>query len=196
MKLVFLLVTTIILGVASTGANARDAVKWKRVGSWSILVDPSVGNGCYLTATYVSGTSFRFGFELGAKPQFYVILGDPEWKSIEEGKEYNISLRFDDRKGWAWTALGTKMTDGSIVLYGQATSSDFFSELARSHILFAIYKRQVIARLQLKGSFAASRELLKCHDAMKAAGATGRKASRDPFASDAAPRKVRDPFAQ
>ncbi len=196
MKLVFLLVTTIIFGVASIDASARNTIKWKSVGNWNILVDPTLGNGCYLTASYESGTSFRFGFALGERPQFYVILHDPDWKSIEEGKEYDISLRFDERKGWAWTAQGTRLSDGEVVLYGGATSSDFFSELARSHVLFATYKRQVIASLQLKGSFAASRELLKCHDAMKATGATGRKARRDPFASETAPRRVRDPFAR
>jgi hypothetical protein len=42
---------------------AAQSILWKSVGGWSVLMDPSTGNGCYVTIAYEKGTTLRLGFD-------------------------------------------------------------------------------------------------------------------------------------
>ncbi len=64
---------------------------WKRVGSWDIRVDRSLNYGCFLVNVYQGGTVFRIGFDR-TNGGGYLMLGNPNWRSIEVGKEYDLEL--------------------------------------------------------------------------------------------------------
>lgn len=183
----------VILG--SGHSHASKAINWKKVGGWDIRVDPSLSNGCFLLASYVTGTVFRFGFDMGTG-NAYFLIANANWKSIEEGKSYKLVFQFDERPEWTGEGTSKKFGDDLTALVGSVSDTVFFNELARSHVLSASYKRREIARLALKGSYAAVRELIKCQAEMRAAGGTDRRASKDPFASGRAEAKAKDPFAQ
>ncbi len=187
------LVLIVILG--SGHSHASKAINWKKVGGWDIRVDPSLSNGCFLLASYETGTVFRFGFDMGTGNAYFLIANTSR-KCIEEGKSYKLVFQFDERPEWTGDGTGKKFEDGLTALVGSVSDTVFFGELARSHVLSASYKRREIARLALKGSYAAVRELIKCQAEMRAAAGTDRRTRKDPFASDRTRAGAKDPFAR
>lgn len=185
----------LVLLLSSVDANAEKAVNWKNVGNWSIRVDTSLENGCFLYAQYEGGTQFRFGFDMGLG-NAYFLIGNGNWKSLEEGKTYTLVFQFDNRPRWTGEGRGYLVGENLVGLVGTVSDGEFFSELARSHVLTATYKGREIARLNLKGSYAAVKELLNCQAEMRAARAVGKQPRKDPFAPDRATENTRDPFAQ
>ena len=82
-------------------AQAADNLEYSTVGPWTISVDPSMGNGCFVIAEFADGAIFRLGFDMRDDPRgFYVIFGNAKWRSIEYGKAYQIQMRFGDESAW------------------------------------------------------------------------------------------------
>ncbi len=184
-----------LLLASPTPADANKTVMWKKVGTWIIGVDQSVGNGCFLSAVTQRGTAFRFGFSFRNKGGIFVLIGNKDWASIEEGKDYKMVLQFDQRPAWKWHSAGVPMQSGDTYLYGPAMEADFFNEMAKSHLMSVTYQGRHVAQLNLKGSYVALQELANCQQAMNATGATKRETLKDPFATDQSLRSKKDPFA-
>jgi len=170
-----------------------DSPLWKRVGSWDVRVDKTLGNGCFAMAEYEGGTTFRIGFNPPNK-NGYVIVGHANWKSLEEGKEYPIKLQFGNAVPWTGDATGFKFekTDPIVFLMITIIETDLFTEFMRKTYIKVSYNEKTIAKLNLKGSYAAFEEVAKCQKAMKAGGETS-PAGKDPFARGAS--SSLDPFA-
>lgn len=179
----------------ATSAHANKNTIWKNVGTWIVGVDQSLGNGCFVSAVTNRGTAFRFGFSFREKGGIFVLIGNKDWASIEEGKDYKMVLQFDRRPAWTWRPAGVPMESGKVYLYGLAMEADFFNEMAKSHVMSVTYQGRHVAQLNLKGSHAALMELANCQQAMNATGTTGRRISKDPFATDQSRRSKKDPFA-
>ena len=189
---------TVLLCCALFGhqpAQAADAIKWKTVGDWTISVDTSLGYKCFLSAVYERGTILRFGLAAGKSSVAYMLLGDMNWKSIESGKQYPLTVKFDDRPGWTGDATGLRLSGGFTVLYLKIDQPRFFAEFARRRGLYVEYEGKQVANLSLRGSFRGVAELIKCQQAINLSTGTPASTSRDPFASSGPARQVSDPFA-
>lgn len=163
-------------------AQAGESVLWKIVGDWKVMVDRSIGDGCFVTTVWVTGTVFRAGFNPSTN-QTYIVFADANWKSLEVGKVYPLSIQFDKHEPWSGGLTGFQ-AEGIVLL--QANLNDpkgaFFSQLSSSQGLTLTYQDKMIANLALKGSADAVKELLNCQAEMP----------KDPFAGKA---KKEDPFA-
>ncbi|RIA55757.1 hypothetical protein [Dichotomicrobium thermohalophilum] len=175
-------------------AKSGETVAWKRVGNWQIRVDPSLGNACFMIASWEQGTILRIGFVSGQSTSNvpYIILGNSYWNSIQEGKDYNLTFRFDNEKPWSVNAVGFRMGQ-SVYLLFEVGSWDFVDEFMRKHGVQVAYQGKVIANLRLTDSFAALKETANCHVQMAQAGLQSSQPGRDPFRT---PSTVpdRDPF--
>lgn len=177
---------------ASVNAGLADeAPLWKRVAGWDIRVDNTLGYGCFALAIYEEGTVFRIGFDPSRNYSGYIVLGHDSWKSLEVDKDYELVFKFDNEAPWNATATGTQFGSGGITfLHARFDKGDFLKEFARKHALEVSFKNRVIARLNLKGSARATKEMVNCQVAMKETGTSS--PAGDPFAGSG---KKRDPFS-
>ena len=89
----------------SNFADVNDMPVWKTVGNWTIRVDTSLNHGCFMVAVSTRGTIFRIG--LNQKYiSGYLMLGDADWASLEEGKKYKVVIQLDDLTPWDAEATG------------------------------------------------------------------------------------------
>lgn len=78
---------------------------WGKIGSWSIIVGRTIGDGCFALAICERGTVARLGIDVQSG-DFYVLIGHAEWKSLEEGKLYAVRTVFDGVKSYSGEMKG------------------------------------------------------------------------------------------
>lgn len=194
LKIVFSAFLFVLVIFPSDIAKSQETLTWKEVGGWEIRVDTTLGNACFMIATWEQGTILRIGFVSGQSTSTvpYIILGNIYWTSLEEGKDYNLTFRFDNQRPWAVNATGYRLGQYVFLLFEVGTW-EFVDEFMRKHGAEISYDGQVIANLSLTNSFAALRETANCHLQMAQAGAQGTQPSADPFANRSS-QPDQDPF--
>jgi hypothetical protein len=177
-----------LLSVLSMGAFVTPAVSKDntgpangQVGGWQIRVDPRLGNGCFASQHYADGTGLRLGI-VPDRLSLYLILGNPAWKSLEDGKTYSLRFVFDQAKTYDTDMLAGVWGD-MIVLIGSGLSADFVADFMEGTNLRVDYHGGPLAHLSLRNADAALAELAKCQQEMQAAGGGNRNAAVRP-ASD------------
>ncbi|WP_181592360.1 hypothetical protein [Rhizobium tropici] len=173
---------------------AEDTLPWKNVNGWSIFVDPSMGNACYMATTFDNGVGLRFGFNfLGKEPLLYLSIGNMDWKSLEVGKDYPIQVQFDDNPVWTATAF---VTDMSGVKFLNITTADtnFAKEFSHKLALRLSFQGKFVTGVRLTGSAAAVSELLNCQTKVNAvSGAKNGAPATDPFQQQPSPTPMQKP---
>jgi hypothetical protein len=179
-------------------ASATEAIHWKKVGYWDVLMDQTMGNACYATTSYEGGSVLRVGFNFsGPENTMYFALGNENWKSIEAGKDYEINIVFDSQAPWKATALGVDFAEAKW-LYVNGLKTDFATDFSRKHGLTAYFQGREVARLTLKGSSKAFDEMIACQDAVNEVMAKKPQQPAsppsDPFAPASGVKNATDPF--
>ncbi|MDJ0628390.1 MAG: hypothetical protein QNJ44_09040 [Rhodobacter sp.] len=178
-------------------AQAEDATFWKNVGDWEISIDPTISDGCYAVATWNGGTVLR----IGRNPQednFYFLIGNDKWASLQPDEPYDIEIQFGSRAPWDVSANGLQFNPGETVyLHAQSTKMDFIREFQRALSMKISYNDNEIDNLKLTGSRRAWDEVENCQ---RQVAARGPGSASDPFAtggsgSGKSKRATDDPFA-
>jgi len=175
-----------------SAALADDAtVPWGdgTVAGWDIAIDQTLGGGCYILAEFDGSTIIRIGFD-PSNSDYYLMLADDDWKSIEADKDYALTLTLGKRQPWDATATGMMMGDQPTLIV-RSTDADFLGEFASQQNIKVEYSGSQIANLNLDGSSAAIGEMINCQDTVnKSSGnkgdpfqKAGTKGSGDPFAN-------------
>ncbi|NKL00206.1 hypothetical protein GFM02_18555 [Rhizobium leguminosarum bv. viciae] len=181
MRLLFF-VLALIAAMPRMSLADDETVPWKEVGGWSVAVDPTLDNGCFVLTSFDDDTIFRLGFNFRKKDNpLYILLGNPNWKSLEKGKHYPIELSFDQSKRTA-DARGLDLP-GFKSLWIDFKDSDLIEEFAGKLSFRASFRGKQIVALGLKDSARAADELLACQ-----------KAVNDAVAKHPAPPQSKDPF--
>ncbi|WP_064681247.1 hypothetical protein [Rhizobium bangladeshense] len=164
------------------GLADDETIQWKEVGGWSVAVDPTLDNGCFVLTSFDDDTIFRLGFNFRKKDKpLYILLGNPNWKSLEKGKHYPIELSFDQSKRTA-DARGLDLA-GLKSLWIDFNDPDLIEEFSGKLSFRASVRGKQIAALGLKDSERAADELLACQQAVN-----------DAVAKQPAPSQPKDPF--
>ena len=188
----------ILSSTLATNALAADSIYWKSVGNWDVLIDPSMGGACYTVVSYQDGTILRLGFDFTSNPtSIYLGIGSEMWKSLESGKDYDITIQFDNNPVWRASAAAVSV---GTVNYIKATTTDtnFVNEFSRKHTLRAWFMGRQITSLTLSGSAAAVSEMLECQKATEAVISSGPKqppSPKDPFEVAPNAKPAADPFS-
>lgn len=170
---------------------ADQASLWKNVGGWEIRVDNTLGYGCFALAIYDGGTALRIGIDPSSDYNGYILLGNPKWKSLEPGKDYDLKIQFDKETPWTAVAKAVQFDDGGLVmLHASFDKGAVLKEFSKKHQVAFYYNDSLIDRLRLKGSALATRELIRCQMSMKETGVSKQKP--DPFKNSS---RNSDPFA-
>lgn len=190
---------SVVAIVALVGAPSHaTTMQYATVGSWQIRVDPNAGYGCFTYAVFDGGASLRFAldFRSEAGSPLFVVLGNPEWASIEYGKDYPIAIRFGRKKRWTAEATGYSFEPPKDQTYlrfevKRSQIKDFLDDFMRqTHVAFD-YQGKEILNLTLRDSYKAGLKLIECQKEVNEIAAEASK-KKDPFNNAASPKK--DPF--
>ena len=167
---VVLTATLITSSLGLRSAQAEDTLKYSTVEPWTIAVDPSMGNGCFVAAEFEGGGVFRLGFDLtDDSVDVYVLFGNAKWRSIEYGKKYPIKLRFGDEPAWDGTATGFSFEPPEnqpwlSLEIAEDQGHEFALEFMRELFVSVHYNKKEILRLSLKNSYQAGLQLVECQE--------------------------------
>lgn len=188
---------SVLLVFALLGSTtvAEEMPEYATVGNWSVRVDTSLNYGCFLFAKYEKGSLVRLQID-PSDNSVYLLLGDPNWESIEYGKNYPVKLTFGDETPWTADAAGFSFDppqDQPFLSITVSTEGDslytFVSEFMQESNFQLYYNDKSIQNLALRGSYKAALKLFECQKA-----ANSLLDEQDPFEAPPA-RTVDDPFS-
>ncbi|MDF0601750.1 hypothetical protein P1J78_13475 [Psychromarinibacter sp. C21-152] len=179
------LVLGLSLATAAPAAAQGDNDFWKAVGDWDINIDPTVGNGCYAIASWNGGTVLRIGRN-PERDNFYFLIGNPKWASLQPEAKYDIQIQFGNRPVWDVSATGLQFNPGETVyLHAQSNKMEFISEFQEALNMSISYNGSEIDKLKLTGSMRAWNEVEVCQQEMnRRAPSVSPPVSEDPFSED------------
>ena len=181
------------LAIGTTSATA-DTIDWKTVGGWDISFYPS-SEGCQAFALFEEDTAFFIGFDnSGDDLLLDVTLLDERWTSIQDGKEYSVTLHFGNETPWTLEMDGVQ-TDGypglNILIDAGSDEADLFvDEFQRETRMEWYFGNNLLGRYTLRGSRRAFDEVIACQRSYFEA----LNNQSDPFATSGSGKK-KDPFA-
>ena len=128
---------------------------------WAIGYNKTL-NGCLASESFSDATTIWLGID-GRDHTFFLALTNPNWQSIEPGKQY--LLRFLALGGGRWQGkfVGVGSEGGKGVISG-GLKEKFVGDIVGSSGLAVSLGDKVVARLSLQGSAAAMSSVVHCQD--------------------------------
>lgn len=151
---------------AKPKAAATAARVWRTVGTWSVYVDRTLNDGCYLASRFTNDTVFRVGVGAGEDAKFYVILGNPAWRSLREGAKYHLTFAFDAETPWDAPVTVVELA-GFEYLMANFSDTRFWREFAGSRRLVVTRSGKPVTSLSLEGAASAFQELVRCQKSQR-----------------------------
>jgi hypothetical protein len=159
------------MACTSLSALAEDTVKWADVGAWPVMVDRTLGDGCFTYKMYPTGTILRMGFDR-LTDQVYILVANQAWSTLESGKTYDLRLSLGDAQPWNGPGTASNF-NGATAFWLNFGSVDVVLNFVQVQILEIKHRNETLEYLDLTGSVAAFSEVLRCQEATNA----GRKTS-------------------
>ncbi len=156
---------TLGLGLAAVfcagAVMAQDLVPYSEAGGWDVVVDTTLGNGCFLTSDFEDGSSVRIGFDRNAG-NGYVAAFNEGWGEIEDNTTYPVSFLLDEEK-YDGDARGMHLSDvpGVVITFD---SVDFLTDLATRNVMVLQHDGADVMSIDLSGSDEAITETIACQD--------------------------------
>ncbi|MEL7100280.1 MAG: hypothetical protein AAGM84_15755 [Pseudomonadota bacterium] len=145
----------------ATSAAAQSVEYWGEAGGWAVLVDPSLGYGCFLQAEYDNGALVRIGFDrnVGAG---YVTAFNYDWGDIEEGAAYEVGFALDGEY-YTGEAVGIYVEDvpGADIYFD---NPDFLWDIAKKYTMTFYNEGGEVMAIDLGGTFVGLEAILECQD--------------------------------
>jgi len=179
-----------LLIMLSTIASAADMPIFKQYDNWDIRVDTTLNNSCFMMGIWEGGSVLRFGVNKN-QGNMYLMLGDNDWKSLESGKEYDLSIKLGNKSPWTAPSTAVGLGEGIYLWINipADAAKDFMAEFMKQHDIEADYNNKNILHLKLTGSYEAATGLMECQKLFNSKAET-----KDPFL-DNNESSDNDPFA-
>ena len=155
-------VLTIAMGVSAMPVLAQDLIEWGSSDYWSVLVDPTLGNGCLIQGEYPDGSLVRVGLDR-RDDTGYITVFNANWGDLVEGEVYPIGFSLDGEyfEGQA-KGLYLNGVPGADVVFDNV---DFFMSIALRQSMTLYNADQVeVTTFDLTGTGAGLEAVLKCQD--------------------------------
>lgn len=149
---------------------------WKTVSNWSVYVDHTLDESCFLASRFTNNTVFRIGFNMQAPGQYYLVIGNPDWQSLRDGQHYQVNFKFGSESPWDVSAKAIKMGD-SVDLMATFTDDDFWREFVSAPFLSVTKEGKAVTAIRMTSAKEAFDALVECQRANNKA-----RKGRDPFA--------------
>lgn len=156
----------LLLGIAAFGSLRAAAAEGLlamdqelgQVRGWDIGINTDAGS-CIAKARYEDRTTVWLGF--GENGKGFFALSNARWRSLEEGKSYELNLLARGAGRWRGTFSGGSVGDEHSLL-ATSLKESFMVDIARAGGIEVRYQDKTIARLSLSGSMAALTAVLDC----------------------------------
>jgi len=142
-------------------ASSSTSVLWRKLNAWSVYVDPSLRNGCFLLAAYPDTTTLRIGVDASSEDKYYLVFGNTAWASLRPGQKYDVQFKFDQNSPWNVPAKAIKMGT-STMLTADFADAQFWSEFVSSGTLYITRNGEAVEQLNIPGAKAAFEEMVAC----------------------------------
>jgi len=129
------------------------------VDAWTVGYNKA-GSSCLATATYSDDTTVWIGMD-SDDGDVYLGLTNPNWTSIQDGKEYQMKIVSIGGGRWQGNFYGISRNQDKGVLSG-GLKEGFVKDLIRSPGIAVSLGSRIIAKLNLDGSPAAFAAVLDC----------------------------------
>lgn len=139
--------------------------KFGAAEGWTVGYSRGAG-GCLASVSYSDRTTAWIGID-GAD-NIYFALTNPNWQSINEGKQYRIRIASVSGGRWQGNFVGASRP-GEKGILASGLKESFVKDLIRSPGIAVYLGSDVIAKLNLEGSPAAFSTMVECQ-AKKGAG--------------------------
>ncbi len=166
---------------------AQDSVVWQEnIQGWSVAVDRTIDNSCYIVSGFEDDVFLRFQFN-ATQDNVQFIVANINWESLKSGGNYDVAVAFGDLDAWSGTAKGHRWNDIlpslvlSVPVEGQQ-ASHFMSQFAEMSTVSVSFQGSEIANLDLKGVEEAVASMLNCQSAMTKSS-KAQTSGLDPFAA-------------
>jgi len=126
---------------------------------WTIGYNKTL-NGCLASESFSDATTLWMGID-GRDQTFFLALTNPNWQSVEPGKQY--LLRFSALGGGRWQGkfVGVAREDEKGVVSG-GLKEKFVGDIVGSSGVAVSLGDKIVARLSLQGSAAAMSSVVQC----------------------------------
>jgi len=158
-------------------SNNHETEDWRVLSNWTVAVDHTLDNGCFLYAAFQRNTVFRVGVDRSSRGKYYIIFGNPAWKSLRVGQEYELQFQFDRNSPWNVPSKAIDM-NGGILLRAQFTDVNFWIEFSKASSLDISRDGKAVTSLSMSGTRSAFTELANCQKYQDA-----KTRAEDPFAN-------------
>lgn len=182
---------------SSVDHSAAETIKWKTVGDWSIdayVYDDGNIHSCLASGSYEGGDALLVGLQFDQGQSHLVIwLANDNWRSIESGKEYEVTIQFGNESPWTVTMDGLTNANGfrglSFVRPWDEITNAWLWDFRRKLSMRVHFGANLIGHYTLRGTNAAVVEVLNCYERLVIGGR-----NEDPFGSDGRNASGDDPF--
>jgi hypothetical protein len=140
--------------------EANNSTHYGNYGYWSIDIDKSLNNGCFIFARFDGGTALRIGYDMRPEASFYITVADSKWSSISKDKKYQIAMRLNKKSPEIIEFGATKMDD-DYVLYTHISAGKL-AEILESDDFAISYNGNLVAHLAPKGQSGAFEAARAC----------------------------------
>ena len=150
--------------IIAAGAQPVEAqtghTKWGESGNWEILIDPDVGDGCYMETTFDDGTLVQIGF-VPNRDGGFVALYNPAWTNIEDGVVGTVQFDFEKSLfGGDYVGVVEGELHGGYAFFN---NPEFVSEFGRRNTVSIKADKGGTFDVSLKGTSRAINAVRSCH---------------------------------
>ncbi|MEM6566726.1 MAG: hypothetical protein AAF665_19910, partial [Pseudomonadota bacterium] len=165
-------------------AFAQDTVIWQdNVEGWSVAVDRTIENSCFILAGFDNDVFLRFQFN-ATKESVQFIVANIHWNTLQSGGDYDMEVIFDDGEAWAGMAKAHTWNDvlPSLVLsvpVKDQQASNFMKSFTDMDSVSISHAGAEIAELSVSGTEAAVASMLNCQASMSSLSKSGEDKTGD-----------------
>jgi hypothetical protein len=149
---------------------------WRKSGNWSIYVDHTLEDSCFIIGSFTNNTVFRVGINQKDPGNYYLMIGNSDWASLSEGRDYKLEFKFGQQTPWDVPTKAVRIGDSTDLL---ATFRDttFWKEFIAAPYLSVTREGRFVTQIEMKGTKPAFDTMIECQKAANVSRKT-----RDPFA--------------
>lgn len=165
--------------------QAQEIVGWRQdVGGWTIAVDRTIDNSCFMIAKVDTDVLMRFQFN-AAREDVQMIIANTRWDALEDGRTFPVVVTLGDGSPWEGLAQSKQWKDVLPSLVLSVSGEDrqavaFVEQFSRIGRVRVSTDGSEIVSLSLEGTQEAVREMMACQQSMATCAAEdGTAACRD-----------------
>lgn len=151
-----------LLCLLSTSAIADDIKHWGDVGDWSVYIDTSAGNGCFIERIEDETIKFRLGY-LPVDAGAFISVASTEWNDIPPEAVQKVRLLFD---GVMYVGdAQTFSEDGFVGGVSFFNNPDFLTDFTKRQVMTIVDPEGEKEDVDLTGTGKAVAAMQKCQEA-------------------------------